>query len=64
MITCSLSQNFFKKYLPINRSCVFSVFLNDDIADIRNHDGICLPIFVANKFSLLLLHPSIFSIRH
>ena len=40
------------------------MFLNDDIADIKKADRICLPAFIVNDFSVLLLHPLIFSIKH
>ena len=30
----------------------------------KKPDGICLPTFIANEFSGLILHPSIFSIKH
>ena len=36
------------------------MFLNDDIVDIEKLDGICSLTFVADKFSGLFLHPSIF----
>ena len=38
--------------------------LNDNIVDIEKPDGIYLHTFVVNEFSGLLLHPSIFSIKH
>ena len=65
-ITCSLkdSQNIFMQTLPPYRSCLFSMLLNDDIVDTEKPDGICSPTFVADKFSGLFSHPSIFSIRH
>ena len=43
---------------------------NEDIVDIKNHDGICLLSFVVDELknnldeSRLFLHPSIFSIIH
>ena len=40
------------------------MFLNDDIVDIDIPDRICLLTFVADEFSGLFLHPSIFSIKH
>ena len=40
------------------------MLLNDDIADIEKHDGICSFTFVVDETSGLFLHPSIFSIRH
>ena len=65
-IACSLKdlQNFFIQSLPRCASCLFCMFLNDDIADIKKADRICLPAFVVNDFSVLLLHPLIFSIKH
>ena len=61
---CSLmdSQNFSIQYLPLYKSCLFSMLLNEDIVDIEKPDGICLLIFVADEFLELFLHPSIFSI--
>ena len=61
---CSLtdSQNFSIQYLPLYKSCLFSMLLNEDIVDIEKPDGICLLIFVADEFLKLFLHPSIFSI--
>ena len=43
-IACSLkdSQIFFIQSLPLYKSCLFPMFLNDDIADIEKPDGICL----------------------
>ena len=43
---------------------LISMLLNDDILDIEKPDGICSPTFVGNEFSVLFLHPSIFSIKH
>ena len=40
------------------------MLLNEDIVDIEEPDGIYLLTFVADEFSGLLLHPSIFSIIH
>ena len=50
--------------LILYTSCLFSMLLNDDIVDIEKSDGICLPISVADEFSGLFLHSSIFSIKH
>ena len=63
-ITCSLkySQNILP--LPMYTSCLFSMLLNEDIADIEKPDGICLLAFVVDEFSELFLHPSIFSITY
>ena len=41
-------------------SCLFSMFLNDDIVDIEKADGIFLPTFFVNEFSGLFLHSPIF----
>ena len=40
------------------------MLLNDNVIDIEKPDGICSPTFVANEFSGLFLHPSIFSFKH
>ena len=63
---CSLKdlQNFLMQSLPLYTSCLFCMFLNDDIVDIEKADRICLPAFVVNDFSVLLLYPLIFSIKH
>ena len=37
------------------------MLLNNNIADIEKFDGICSPISVADTFSRLFLHPSMFS---
>ena len=55
---------FFIQSLPLHISCIFSIFLNDDVLDIEKPDGICLPTFPMNEFSELPLHPSIFFIKH
>ena len=31
---------------------------------LKNDDGICLPTFVVDEYSGLVLHPSIFSVKH
>ena len=38
--------------------------LNDDIVDTEKPDGICSPTFVVDELAGLMLHPSIFSIKH
>ena len=43
---------------------LFSMLLHEDIVDIERPDGICSLTFVADEFSGLFLHPSIFSIIH
>ena len=58
------SQRFFIESLPLYISCLFSMLLNEYIADIEKPVGICLLIFVVDEFPGLLLHPSIFSITH
>ena len=50
--------------LPRYASCLFSMLLDDDIADIEKLDGICSLTFVVDEFSELCLHPSIFCIIH
>ena len=65
-IACSLqdSQNFFIKYLSPYTICLFSTLPNDDIVDIGKTEGICLLTFIADQFSGLNLHPSIFPSEH
>ena len=59
------SQNFFMHFFSLNTSCFFSIFLNENIVDIENTDGICCsPAFFVNEFSGLFLHQSVFSIKH
>ena len=43
-IECSLknSQDFFMQSLPLYTSCLFSMLLNEEFADIERPDGICL----------------------
>ena len=40
------------------------MFLNYDIVDIEKLDGTCSLTVVADEFSGLFLHPSVFSIKH
>ena len=40
------------------------MLLNDNSVDIEKPDGIYLPTFAVDEFSGLLLHSSIFSIKH
>ena len=63
---CSLKdlQNLFMQSLPQYTSCLFSVLLNDDIADIEKLDGIYSLTFVVDQFSVFFLHSLIFSIKH
>ena len=65
-IACSLmdSQKFFIQSLPLYISCLFSMFLNDDIEDIVKPDEICSLTFVVDEFSGLCLYPSMFYIKH
>ena len=64
MISLKDSQNFFIQSLTLYTSCLFSMLLNDDIADTEKPDGKCLLTFVLDELSGLTLHPSIFSIIH
>ena len=57
-------QNFVMQSLPLYISCLISMVLIDDIADIENPDRICLPTFVVDEFSGSFLHPSNFNIKH
>ena len=41
-----------------------SMLLNYDIVDIEKPDQMRLTTFVADEFSGLFLHPSIFSLKH
>ena len=38
--------------------------LNECLVNIEKPDGICSPAFVVDKFSGLILHPSVFSSIH
>ena len=58
LIACSLKDQ--KQSLLMYTSCLFSMFLNDDIVDIEKADGIFLPTFFVNEFSGLFLHSPIF----
>ena len=58
------SQNFFMQSLLMYTSYLFFMFLNDYIVDIKHPDGICFLTFAVDEFSLLFLHPSIFSIKY
>ena len=40
------------------------MFLNDDIVDIEKPDGICSQKFIVDELPELILHPSVFSIKH
>ena len=52
-IACSLknSQNFLIQSLPLYTSCLFSMLLNDDNADIGKPDEIYLLAFIEYEFS-------------
>ena len=65
-IACPIknTQQFFIQSLPLYTSCLFSMLLNEDIVQIEKPDEICPLTFVADEFSGLFLHPSIFSIIH
>ena len=54
------SQNFFMQSLRLYTS----YYLNDDIVDIEKPNETCSDTFVVDKFSGLVLHPSIFPIIH
>ena len=41
-------QKIFMQSLPQYTSCLFSMFLNEEIADIEKLDGICSPTFVVD----------------
>ena len=62
MFSLKDSQNDSMQCLPLYRSCLFSILLNDNIADIEKLDGICLLTFVIDECTGLFLHPSIFSV--
>ena len=55
------TQKLLMQSLSLYKSCLFSMLLNNNIADIEKLDGICSPISVVDKFSRLFLHPSMFS---
>ena len=50
---CSLKdlQSFFMQHLPLDTSCLFSMCLDDDIADIEKPDEICSLTVVVNDSS-------------
>ena len=43
-------------------SCLFSMYLNEDIGDIEKPDGTYLLTFAVDEFSGLFLHSTIFAI--
>ena len=65
-IVCSLknSKSFFIQYLLLYTSSLFYMLLNEDVVDIEKPVGISSLTFVADEFSWLFLHPSIFSTIH
>ena len=40
------------------------MLLNDDNVDMEKQNGICLLAFVVDKFLVLVLYPSIFSLKY
>ena len=50
------SRNLFMQSLLLCTSCLFSMFLNEDIIDIEKWDGIYFLVFVVDEFSRLFLH--------
>ena len=61
IISLKDTQKLLMQSLSLYKSCLFSMLLNNNIADIEKLDGICSPISVVDKFSRLFLHPSMFS---
>ena len=63
-IACFLkkSKKFLIQPLPVYTSCLFSLFLNEDIVDIEKPNEICSLTFAVNKFSGLFLDSSVFAI--
>ena len=61
---CSLtdSQTFFMQPFCLCTLCLFSMFLDGDIVDMKKPVGICWLTFVVDEFSELFLHQSRFSI--
>ena len=49
---------------PLYASCLFSMFLNNDIVGIEKPDEICSSTYVVDEFLRLSFQPSIFSIKH
>ena len=62
---CSLKdpENLFMQSLPLHRSRLFSIPLNDDIVDIEKADEICSLTFVVDDFSGCYLHLSRLTIK-
>ena len=61
-VACSLkdSKNFF---IPQYPSCLFPMFLNDDVIEIEKPDLICSPTSAVYEFSKLFFHSSVFFIK-
>ena len=61
-IACCLkdSLNFSMQSLPLHTSCLFYMFLNEEIVDIEKPDVVFSLNFVVDEFSGLFLYPSIF----
>ena len=61
-IACCLkdSLNFFMQSLALHTSCLFYMFLNEEIVDIEKPDVVFSLNFVVDEFSGLFLYPSIF----
>ena len=52
------------KFFPLHASCLFFMLLNENFVDIERPGEMCSPIFVADEFSGMILHPTIFSVKH
>ena len=52
------------KFFPLHASCLFFMLLNENFVDIEKPGEMCSPIFVADEFSGMILHPTIFSVKH
>ena len=63
MCPIKYSQNFLVQLLLKYTSSLFSIFLNDDIVDIEQPDGMCSLTFVVNKFSGLLFNHQSFLLK-
>ena len=62
------SQHFFMKSLPLDTSCLFSMFSKHysiiNSIDIEKPDGKLSATFGVDGFLGLILHASVFSIKH
>ena len=65
-MACSLkdSHGFLIQSLPLYKSCLLPVLLNEDIVCIKKAERIYLRTLFADKYSGLFEHLSIFSIIH